>query len=321
MTMADATPAHSAGITRSDIWFEDGNVIIQAEKTHFKVYRGGLAANSSIFKDMFSMPQPPSAGELDVEGCPVVHVSDTAEDIAIVLQALFLRGHVAAGEPLSIPAVVAFLRLGKKYDIELLHAEALKRLHCEYPSTLGEMDLDYPSPMIAQKPDTPTDLIIANLAREQSLLSVLPLALYRCCCSYSAIQLMVGISGDDAVTTVLSAGDLLACCVALSSLGSTQYATTLAWLNPYAIKFPTCTSPAHCDNIRKFALHNVFFPSISIVGLATWSDFRDDWLWAGSMCSSCDTIAEKLHDDGRVKFWEALPSIFGLPEWCELRKE
>lgn len=84
-------PVPVQSTTRSEIWLEDGNIIIQAEQTQFKVYRGLLAAHSPIFKDMFSMPQPPSGPEVTVAGCAVVHVSDSAVDVAIVLRALFLR--------------------------------------------------------------------------------------------------------------------------------------------------------------------------------------------------------------------------------------
>lgn len=91
---APEPPVLVADAKWSDIWFEDGNVVIQAEGTYFKVYRGALAASSPIFQDMFRIPQPPSRGEITVEGCPVVYLSDTAADVTIVLQALFLRGCV-----------------------------------------------------------------------------------------------------------------------------------------------------------------------------------------------------------------------------------
>lgn len=73
-----------------DPWFEDGNIILQAEWTQFKVYRGILAKNSEIFKDMFAMPLPAAGEELE-DGCPVVHLSDRAEDWHHVLGALFDR--------------------------------------------------------------------------------------------------------------------------------------------------------------------------------------------------------------------------------------
>jgi BTB/POZ domain len=72
-----------------DPWLDDGNIILQAESTQFRVLRSILSASSSVFRDMFSLPQPEN--ENLVDGCPVVHVSDTADDLHHVLKALFDR--------------------------------------------------------------------------------------------------------------------------------------------------------------------------------------------------------------------------------------
>lgn len=83
----------SVPTTRSDrVWFDDGNVVLQAEQTLFKVLKSIIAFHSTVFRDMFSIPQPPSEGEITGEGCPVVRLSDTAVDVTIVLEALFQRG-------------------------------------------------------------------------------------------------------------------------------------------------------------------------------------------------------------------------------------
>lgn len=92
MAQASSKDVQKDPVIRSDIWFPDGNIIIQAEKTQFKVLRSALAAQSSVFESMFSIPQPPSGEQEAVEGCPLIHVSDLATDIAIALRALFLRG-------------------------------------------------------------------------------------------------------------------------------------------------------------------------------------------------------------------------------------
>jgi hypothetical protein len=72
---------------RSQPWFEDGNIILEAEATQFRVYRGILAANSVIFKDMFEFGKPTNEGS--VEGCPLVQLSDSAEDLQYVLEVLY----------------------------------------------------------------------------------------------------------------------------------------------------------------------------------------------------------------------------------------
>ena len=37
---------------RSEIWFEDGNIVLEAEGTQFRVHRGILSLNSPIFNTM-----------------------------------------------------------------------------------------------------------------------------------------------------------------------------------------------------------------------------------------------------------------------------
>ena len=71
---------------RSEPWFEDGNVVLQAEKVQFKVYMGILAANSAIFRDMFAVARADKGDA--VEGCPVVHLDDNPEQLAYFLDAL-----------------------------------------------------------------------------------------------------------------------------------------------------------------------------------------------------------------------------------------
>lgn len=73
--------------TRSDIWFDDGSVVLQAELVQFRVHRTVLARHSSIFKDMFSIPQPPCGAM--VEGCPLVLLHDNSEDVYHILTALY----------------------------------------------------------------------------------------------------------------------------------------------------------------------------------------------------------------------------------------
>jgi hypothetical protein len=74
---------------RSMYWFEDGNIVLQAEETLFRVHQSVLSLHSSIFKDTFAMPQPPSQENKHVAGCPVIPLSDTAEDITNLISLLY----------------------------------------------------------------------------------------------------------------------------------------------------------------------------------------------------------------------------------------
>ena len=82
------------GITRhSDLWFDDGNVILIAEGIGFRVYRGVLARQSEVFRDTFEIPQS-TAVHATGPDCPIVHLSDDgAEEVTVMLNILFTSGH------------------------------------------------------------------------------------------------------------------------------------------------------------------------------------------------------------------------------------
>ena len=63
-----------------ELWFEDANVIFQAESSLFRVHKGILQARSSVFRDMFTLPQTTTESDL-MDGCIVIQLPDAAEDI------------------------------------------------------------------------------------------------------------------------------------------------------------------------------------------------------------------------------------------------
>ena len=74
------------------LWFDDGNIVIIAQHTPFKVHRGFLIARSEVFRDMFALPTVPenSNAQADMmDGVPTVHVSDHCEDVSDLLSALY----------------------------------------------------------------------------------------------------------------------------------------------------------------------------------------------------------------------------------------
>jgi len=85
----DISDGETPPLEQGDPWLDDGNVILEAEGKQFRVLRSILVSHSSTFRDVFALPQP--AYEELVHGCPVVRISDTAEDTHHVLKALFDR--------------------------------------------------------------------------------------------------------------------------------------------------------------------------------------------------------------------------------------
>lgn len=72
---------------RSEIWYSDGSVVLQAEDRLFRVHWGVLARQSSFFSDMQGLPQPPD--QPSVEGCPVIELPDHSADVEHLLTAAY----------------------------------------------------------------------------------------------------------------------------------------------------------------------------------------------------------------------------------------
>ena len=75
------------GPVRSDIWFADGNIIVQAESTQFRVYKGTLCMSSEIFKTAIASMDE----NRTVDGCPLLYLSDLSVDITYLFRAIFDR--------------------------------------------------------------------------------------------------------------------------------------------------------------------------------------------------------------------------------------
>ena len=76
-----------------EVWFTDGNVVLQAGGVAFKVYRGILALDSEVFSGMFSMPQPRAVETF--QNCPVIHLTDDPDDVRQLLRVVFIdKRHV-----------------------------------------------------------------------------------------------------------------------------------------------------------------------------------------------------------------------------------
>ncbi|KAJ6589288.1 hypothetical protein B0H19DRAFT_886340, partial [Mycena capillaripes] len=61
---------------------------IQAENRIFRVSGGILAARSTVFSDIIGLPQPQSGDTEQIDGCPVVRLHDSAEDVEAFLRAI-----------------------------------------------------------------------------------------------------------------------------------------------------------------------------------------------------------------------------------------
>jgi hypothetical protein len=72
---------------RPSISFEDGNLAVLAGKSYFLVHRGFLSRQSEFLaelsRDTYSRPA------MTLEGRPVLHLSDSPDDISLLLHSMY----------------------------------------------------------------------------------------------------------------------------------------------------------------------------------------------------------------------------------------
>ncbi|EAU87598.2 hypothetical protein CC1G_09695 [Coprinopsis cinerea okayama7 len=124
------------------IWYPDGNIVLQAENTQFRVHQSILARHSEFFSNMFSMPYPRDPMGPTVEGCNVVSLAyDSASHWQALLELLYDGGtkflKMDSSWPLKL--VEAVLTLGDKYTFDNQRTEAETRFLNTFPDEFGIM--------------------------------------------------------------------------------------------------------------------------------------------------------------------------------------
>ena len=101
--------------------FDDqrGDIILQSsDQVKFRVSKFILTMASSVFSDMFSLPQPPSEGEGSAE-IPVIPVSESRSTLDIALRICYpIRGPQLAEE--NVLTIINVLVMGLKYNIDVV---------------------------------------------------------------------------------------------------------------------------------------------------------------------------------------------------------
>ncbi|KZW01204.1 hypothetical protein EXIGLDRAFT_666494 [Exidia glandulosa HHB12029] len=204
MTEATTSSATLAALHRhDDLWLSDGSVVLVAEDTLFKVHKSQLSRHSVVFRDMFGMPQSTDGGELrreSLDGCDVVRLHDSAQDIESLLRALYDGPSFGDNSETDFAVVSGVLRLSNKYLIEPLRTRAIAHLSAAWPSTLSTWDAReevadraHRESIVSPKTDEHPDFInmpprpprfyphaarVLTLAREVNAPALLPSAFY-----------------------------------------------------------------------------------------------------------------------------------------------
>ncbi|KAJ7165467.1 hypothetical protein C8R43DRAFT_878512 [Mycena crocata] len=276
----------SSPLIRSDIWFKDGTVVLQAERTLFRVYRGVLASQSSIFHDTFGMPQP--AEEPLYEGCPILVLQDSPDDVRSFLLAIHDAGYFINSPVNGIQTLSGLLRLATKYDVGHLRDRMISILASIYPTSLPEWVLRQ-CPAGYEEHDG-DDFIALNLALEVDVYVILP-SIYYACCRHPFAALL---------DAPLSITDKKKCVAAVEAFERTWRGKVYGMLLDV---ISTCDDEGGC--------HEMQVRWIRDHGLPTFADvFEFDWD-AVALCAECTEAGKDEYARERLALWNALPTLFG----------
>ncbi|CAA7266017.1 unnamed protein product [Cyclocybe aegerita] len=299
-------PEEAGAVTQSrEHWFNDGNIILQAESKRYRVHQSVLKRYSSWFDEALLFPQPAEA-EIQRDDCPFFVLGDTTEDIDNMLTLLYDTMSVSVFRGISVSVLGTMLRLGRKYSFKIFWDEAVKFLEKSYPDTL--CDWDGEEKQIYDKfTDNNEDALfgVIALAHEFGLKSVLPTAYVSVLLEYDSTTFFAKRRVAWRVEEPLN------CLLAREKIYNAITKHPLSWLHESTPVSKKCVSRAGCTSVKHAALiallkgdHRTTL-QILVTGWCD-TDLGNDF------CKECSPVVEKIYNEGRKKVWHLLPEYLGL---------
>lgn len=317
---------------RKEFWYHDGSVVLRASNTLFKVHQTVLAAHSEVFADLFTLPQPESSCcEEVVEGCHIVRLYDSVQDLADLLRAIYVPSYVLSASSISseinhealsshfdallagdpdlgtmLTFITGILRLSTKYAVHTLRQRCISILHLKFPTTLQH----YSSISSMSKAHYRSEAVMKaiTLARETNVPTLLPYAYY-CVARMSLSRILKHTASD------ISWEEKTACMVGRERLRFVQTSLSHSFLYAFTPS-PSCSTNfcarAHGPRVEWQMVEAAKAPHPLKV--------YERWGWM-NVCEECVRVSREMHLKGREEVWECLPMLFGLRTWAELRKE
>ncbi|KAJ7829984.1 hypothetical protein B0H14DRAFT_2808287 [Mycena olivaceomarginata] len=291
-----------------DLWFEDGNLVIQTGNSQYRVYRGLLATCSGVFTDMLSFPQPADA-EL-VEGCPLVRLLDPDVEVTPFLKAIFQPDFfMPFPAPTALDAIVGCLRLSHKYGVDYLRRRALIHLSSRYPTKLRRGK---------SLPTRLSESVSSSSRARVEATCILPWAFYGLSANFDKIgaDIFTGNVGNPLCLPVDDQASFLN--------GHNWQTTSTAADAPrflwHPLNIPGCEDPSGCHTQRLNAMEaaregldygsSIFFD--------IWRE--EEWDYLHGVCPTCLRALRNTHTATRRAFFDKLPEMYNLPSWAQLEQ-
>ncbi|KAH9887005.1 hypothetical protein C8Q73DRAFT_714271 [Cubamyces lactineus] len=202
-----------------DLWFEDGNVIVVAGDTEFRLFKGPLVAHSLVFEEMLSLPHPKLGSAPVDKSSPVICLNESPVKLKFFLRRFSLGRTLSSLHEPSFDEIHACILLASKYKCGEIFTQCLEYLQKFYPSRFEPWDPKLPPPVPSNPPGLlPIHCIgIVNLARSIGEDSLLPMALARCM-TIPDSELSAGFVCMNGVREVLSPEDFIRVVIAQRNL-------------------------------------------------------------------------------------------------------
>ncbi|OJT09461.1 hypothetical protein TRAPUB_14064 [Trametes pubescens] len=298
-----------------EFWHSDGNIILVARDVEYRVYKGLLADHSSVFRDMFSLPQPitnaPSSSALEESTCPVVHLYDSPEDLRHVLRAYMPRGEsnpfFMTAPSYSYSMISAAVRLGHKYQMSKLYDHAIGYLKKHYTNDYDAW-ATHPDYVPAGFGMQEHAIGVVNLARLTGETSLLPTALLACCILNEDI--VDGFVRADGTREQLVLADVKLCLAAKDRLVRESMKVAFRVFQPFVAD--TCKSKAFCTESFKRELATLEGRLEDMADPDPCEAPLGEKFGEGILCMACRFMVHQRDNRERRAVWKKLPEIFGV---------
>ncbi|EJF60258.1 hypothetical protein DICSQDRAFT_171228 [Dichomitus squalens LYAD-421 SS1] len=305
---ADAdTPQAGPRKCDEEFWYEDGTIILIVGDVEFRVFKGLLVDRSSVFRDMFAFPQPPSGASTSAgqTSCPEVALTDSPADVRHLLHFLMPGGKSAPPSPKdsTFDNIFACICLGHKYQIDYVVQQGLELLRAKIPAvdvvqtSLGNTTFRKPQ---MSRDNTIRVIKLARLLDANDLLfQGVWSAAY-----FTPQELSQGFLRPDGTHEVLSTSDLALCFSAKERLIQEH-------CEPRGPSGKTCYGKL----AKALQLTESEIDAWPILEHFTCWKLQDDQKFG--ICNDCLALLRKRETDGRMDVWKRLPEIIGVeyPNW------
>ncbi|KAH8826504.1 hypothetical protein DL96DRAFT_1681549 [Flagelloscypha sp. PMI_526] len=305
----------------SDLWLEDGSLVIKAGNRLFKIHRSTLVAQSPVFADMLSFP--PAQNQEFLDGCPLVELPDDPEAVEFFLRAVTLPEFFLpppAGTHYHIVAGV--LRIAHKYDCSIFRRRALRHLSIRLPTTIiDHAHRDYISkPLFKDYDSSETNaysLDLLSLLYEVEALWCLPTH-YQILTSWIPEHLPSVVNG----AVLQSRHYKITSDMQITLIAGAEFLRReiISLMDAFSSASPECAQKG-CQQPRRKLLTRLMKLHPSKI-MDPWKNrwFDLEILTRYQFCQFCLEKVEHDFQNLRKRAWDRLPLVFDLPSWGELNE-